>query len=255
MKDILDNEKKILKELIQKELLEEPKSISSIARSLAQKGINIHRLTLTGYLSALADLGFLEEKTILPSKVYSLVKGAEKDIYSDLRKVIDRHIFGEDKIRIAIFALQSIFSRPVFLEELRRMDLEVTLAKIPPDIQRVVGNARLLAKKKAEEFQRLELPQNDPAFEIIDFKDYKEYDWKEYNGYNDGKDWNKKDWNQKIENIYIELLRYSYGVKIEYISHSQSTKNGKKSDAKSKKRKEPRREIDRREIDTLDNFI
>ncbi|MEM2899485.1 MAG: hypothetical protein QXT63_01720 [Thermoplasmata archaeon] len=254
MDNIPDNEKLKLKEIIQKELLVEPKSISSLSRALAKKGINIHRLTLTGYLNALADLGFLEEKTILPSKVYSLVKGSEKDIYSDLRKVIDRYAFGEDRIRLAIFSLQYIFSRPVFLEELRKMDLEVSLATIPQDIQRVVGNARIYAKKKAE-LNRLELPQNDPAFELkID----------------DSNDNESKEWIKKLENIITDLLRFSYGVKTDDFPNQlivtkqnpkedfvkSIRKEGKKNQALSKSLSKSKKRKEQKEgIDTLDSFI
>ena len=46
-------------------------SISGIHRKLERDGYKLHRLVLTGYLKALADVGILKEHEIKPSKVYS----------------------------------------------------------------------------------------------------------------------------------------------------------------------------------------
>ncbi len=206
-----------LQEHIRKELLVEPKSISAITRGLASKGIKPHRLMLTGYLKALADLGILEEKEILPSKVYSVVKWAEKSIYSDVRKLVDRRAFGDDRIRLSVLALQQIFDRPVFLEELRRMDLNVSVSTMPPDVQRIVGNDRAIAKQRAEEAQKLELPPSDPAFVYLPANSE---DKTQGNA--------PKPALREMHLILVELLRTSYGIDIGKVSSAAIAQQAKK---------------------------
>ncbi len=47
-------------------------SISGLSRELKARGIDEHRLVLTGYLRALRDLKILEEIEVPPSKIYAL---------------------------------------------------------------------------------------------------------------------------------------------------------------------------------------
>jgi len=47
-------------------------SISGLSRELKARGIEEHRLVLTGYLRALRDLNILEETEVPPSKIYAL---------------------------------------------------------------------------------------------------------------------------------------------------------------------------------------
>ena len=56
-------------------------SISSVSRELKTNGYDLHRLIITGYLRALHDTGYLEEKEIPPSKVFTArLSGAFKII-------------------------------------------------------------------------------------------------------------------------------------------------------------------------------
>ncbi|HXK36693.1 MAG TPA: hypothetical protein VJ553_03880, partial [Candidatus Paceibacterota bacterium] len=63
---------KDMKALVLEILKKDPMSISGVCRELASKGVKLHRLELTGYLKALADMNVLKEKDILPAKVFSL---------------------------------------------------------------------------------------------------------------------------------------------------------------------------------------
>ena len=70
-----------LKQVIITTLSEEGRSISYLSRELKKQGFDMHRLTLTGYLRAMTDLNILKEKDVPPAKIYTPVKGKERDIY------------------------------------------------------------------------------------------------------------------------------------------------------------------------------
>ncbi|WP_338103170.1 hypothetical protein [Methanolapillus millepedarum] len=53
-------------------------SISGITRELKKRGINEHRLIVTGYLRAMNDLNRLNEFDLSPSKIYTLIPGEYK---------------------------------------------------------------------------------------------------------------------------------------------------------------------------------
>ena len=68
--------------LILNEINGEEKSITGIQKSLEEKGINMHRLVLTGYLNAMVELGILREREIKPARIFSFVGQNKQDIYS-----------------------------------------------------------------------------------------------------------------------------------------------------------------------------
>jgi len=79
----------------------------------------MHRLTLTGYLRALSDMNVLKEKDVPPAKIYTPVKGKERDIY--LRIAEQSKIMALDKYPdLTLYALYRLFKRPIFKEELER---------------------------------------------------------------------------------------------------------------------------------------
>ncbi len=79
----------------------------------------MHRLTLTGYLRALSDMNVLKEKDVPPAKIYSPVKGRERDIY--LKVTEHARIVSPDKYpELALYTLYKLFKRPIFKEELER---------------------------------------------------------------------------------------------------------------------------------------
>ena len=116
---------KDMKELVLEILKKDPMSISGVCRELASKGVKLHRLELTGYLKALADMNVLKEKDIKPSKVFSLSASRDKNLYE---------LIGEDcsamaktpdeRATLAAFCLQKLFKRAVFDVEVRRCGVE-----------------------------------------------------------------------------------------------------------------------------------
>lgn len=79
----------------------------------------MHRLTLTGYLRALSDMNVLKEKDVPPAKIYTTVKGKERDIY--LRVAEQAKMLALDKYpELTLYALFRLFKRPIFKEELER---------------------------------------------------------------------------------------------------------------------------------------
>lgn len=79
----------------------------------------MHRLTLTGYLRALSDLNVLKEKDVPPAKIYTPVKGKERDIY--LRIAEQARLLAPDRYpELTLYGLFKLFKRPIFKEELER---------------------------------------------------------------------------------------------------------------------------------------
>lgn len=79
----------------------------------------MHRLTLTGYLRAMTDLNILKEKDVPPAKIYTPVKGKERDIYLKITEQA-KLITKDRSADLTLFALFKLFRRPIFKEELER---------------------------------------------------------------------------------------------------------------------------------------
>ena len=94
-------------------------SISALSRELELRGINLHRLILTGYLRALTEYNYLKEKEVPPAKVYIPVKGRDKDVYEVVGD-FSRDMVGVDADLLILFTLNRLFHRPVFFEEMRK---------------------------------------------------------------------------------------------------------------------------------------
>lgn len=108
-----------LKQIILSMLSEDGRSISYLSRELKKQGFDMHRLTLTGYLRALSDMNVLKEKEVPPAKIYTPVKGKERDIY--LKVAEQSKILALDKYpELTLYALYKLFKRPIFKEELER---------------------------------------------------------------------------------------------------------------------------------------
>lgn len=138
---------KHLKEIIVEETRAEALSISGLVRRLKSRGINIHRLVLTGYLKALADTGVIREKPVPPSKIYMPVGPKELNIYQAIANACQEAGFDERKgTAAAVYTLQMLFSRPVFRRELLEMKMNETpeLKLAPPAM--VAESRRILAK-------------------------------------------------------------------------------------------------------------
>lgn len=148
-----------LRELVLSYLKKEEKSISRLYREITDDKIKLHRLVLTGYLKALADVGVLTEKKIPPSKVYSMSGQVQKDIYEQVgdrcRELYEKE---SDQVDLALYSLQRMFKRPIFLCELKNCGFDVPASgKLANQEDRV--NARKLLSKTT-----IKVPYNDPCY-------------------------------------------------------------------------------------------
>jgi len=116
---------KDMKELVLEILKKDPMSISGVCRELASKDVKLHRLELTGYLKALADMNVLKEKDIKPAKVFSLSAVREKNLYEVVGESCSK--IGktpDERATLAAYTLQKLFRRAVFDMEVRRCGVD-----------------------------------------------------------------------------------------------------------------------------------
>ncbi len=148
-----------LRGLILSYLRKQESSISGIARQLQKDGYRLHRLFVTGYLKALADLGMVREKEIPPSKVYSLSAYREKNLYEAVGERCRALEPDEERASLlALGVLQKLFHRPIFARELRECGLPAGRDghEAPPPL---VEEARKILGKAG-----VHLSANEPAY-------------------------------------------------------------------------------------------
>jgi len=154
---------KNLKDLVVSYLKSQERSISSLTNQLRQDGYRFHRLFVTGYLKALADVGMLREKEIPPAKVYSASAHRERNLY-ELVGDKCRTLSPDDRIqtRLTVSVLQELFHRPVFLRELRECGFTGGIdASTAPKDEREEARRTLLKLG-------LPIPTNETAFSVED---------------------------------------------------------------------------------------
>lgn len=144
-------------------------SISGVTRELKERGVDEHRLVMTGYLRALKDIKKLREVEIPPSKVYSIVETDEQDS-GDIYSLIAVHIRSLEPsilVPVAAYILSSILERPVFKEEFSRMGLS---AKVVNDYLSSPGCVLSLTDKNLKEYAsgitKIKIPPSEPAYEF-----------------------------------------------------------------------------------------
>lgn len=116
---------KDMRELVLEVLKKDPASISGISRELASKGVKLHRLELTGYLKALADLGILKQKDIKPAKVFSVSSTRDKSLYEMIGDAVNvLPGSSTERATLAAYCLQKLFKRAVFDMEVRRCGVD-----------------------------------------------------------------------------------------------------------------------------------
>jgi hypothetical protein len=116
---------KDMRELVLEILKKDPASISGVSRELASKGLKLHRLELTGYLKALADMGILKEKDIKPSKVFSVSTTRDKNLHELIGHAAVLNAQSPDeRATLAAYTLQRLFRRAVFDMEVKRCGIE-----------------------------------------------------------------------------------------------------------------------------------
>lgn len=152
-----------LKDLILSRLKKEERSISALTNQLRGDGYKFHRLFVTGYLKALADVGMLREREIPPAKVYGASVHRDRNLYEalgDLCRKVDTD--ERAQARLAVAALQKLFHRPVFYRELQECGYDIT------------PEAVLATKEEKEEALRafrkkgVPIPGNEPAYYVED---------------------------------------------------------------------------------------
>jgi hypothetical protein len=152
-----------LKDLILYYVKAEERSISSLTRKLESDGFRFHRLFLTGYLKALADVGVLREREIPPAKVYTTSVARSRNLYEAVGDKV-RAVEGDPRrgTRLCVAVLQRLFHRPIFLREIGECGFEVT------------GELTAAPKDEREEIRKtlaslgLKIPSNEPAFVVED---------------------------------------------------------------------------------------
>ena len=132
-------------------------SINGLYKALAERNIKIHRLTLTGYLIAMRDMGILKERNIKPAKVFSVVATKKRDIYQIIGE-ISKMINEENASDICLYSLNRLFNRPIFLRELNHAGVGT-----PRSGRKVAGDERKNALKMVSD-AGITVPRNNSAF-------------------------------------------------------------------------------------------
>ncbi len=148
--------------LILNEINGEEKSITGIQKSLEDKGINMHRLVLTGYLNAMVELGMLKEKAIKPARIFSYTGQNKHDIYSivgSTMKKMDEQNSGYNSLLVLYY----LFERPIFTRELEKCNVNIP-AK---DVRTINSQYRNEYIKKLGELN-IKIPQSSVLLEPVD---------------------------------------------------------------------------------------
>ncbi len=149
---------RLLKDDIISDLTTEEKSISGLQKSLEEKGRSLHRLVLTGYLKAMVDSGFLREKEIKPSRIYSINQNGSRDIY-DLVGLAVARTGSEDSGGDALLVLNYLFNRPIFARELERCNVDPAR-----DYRKVMSPKKMEMIEKLGD-QGIKIPQSNTMME------------------------------------------------------------------------------------------
>ena len=147
-----------LKDDIISDLTTEEKSISGLQKSLEEKGRSLHRLVLTGYLKAMVDSGFLREKEIKPSRIYSINQSGSRDIY-DLVGLAVTKLGSENSGDDALLVLNYLFNRPIFARELERCNVDPAR-----DYRKVMPPKKMEIIEKLGD-QGIKIPQSNTMME------------------------------------------------------------------------------------------
>jgi hypothetical protein len=154
---------KNLKDLVVSYLRTQERSISALTKALEQDGYGFHRLFVTGYLKALADVGILREKEIPPAKVYGSSSHRDRNLY-ELVGERCRRATSDERIqtRLAVAVLQRLFRRPIFLRELRECGFAAAIdAPSAPRDEREEARRAMLKLG-------VPVPTNEPAYAVED---------------------------------------------------------------------------------------
>ncbi len=150
-----------LKDLVIRYVREQERSISGLTKQLETDGYSFHRLFVTGYLKALADVGMLREKEIPPAKVYTASAHRDPNLYEMVGERCREAVSDEAaRTRLAVAIMQRLFRRPVFLREIREAGFTGAV------------DAPSAPKEEREESRRalmklgLQIPTNEAAYRL-----------------------------------------------------------------------------------------
>jgi hypothetical protein len=108
-----------------------------MVRELDKRGVKHHRLTVTGYLHALADTGYLEVRAVPPAKLFSLKPSGRRSLPGIVGECARRLTGGDGPraVELTVGALERVLDRPVFMSEIAEAGFSRT------------GNLRQLGKR------------------------------------------------------------------------------------------------------------
>jgi len=168
---------KILELLADKQL-----SISGLTRELKAGGVDEHRLILTGYLRALRDLEVLQEIEVPPSKIYSMPESSGDSQYAEpgasvasenaenIYALIRAQLIEIDldrRIPVGVYVISKLFERPCFRQELKLVGITSKHLDHYCEKSGVLSEASFThLKKYRSEVTRIEIPPDDPGYEI-----------------------------------------------------------------------------------------
>lgn len=94
-------------------------TIAGMVRELEHRNVRHHRLTVTGYLHAMADAGYLEVRSVPPAKLFTLREAPRRSIYSVVGDAARRMVPTEAAaVELTVAALERLMDRPMFLSEI-----------------------------------------------------------------------------------------------------------------------------------------
>ncbi|MCD6275533.1 MAG: hypothetical protein J7J42_02195 [Thermoplasmata archaeon] len=149
---------KPLKDIIIELLGKDGRSINDLSKELEKVGIKKHRLILTGYLQALADMGILRERVIKPARVFSVQQSKKRSIYEIIGEKA-RMISEERASDITLYTLYKLFKRPIFMRELEKCGVGMPYYK-----EKVYGEERKKALQQLLQ-EGMNIPKNNSAYQ------------------------------------------------------------------------------------------
>ena len=171
--------------LILNEINGEEKSITGIQKSLEEKGINMHRLVLTGYLNAMVELGILREREIKPARIFSFVGQNKQDIYSIIGSNMKKFDEGNAGYN-SLLVLHYLFERPIFIRELEKCNVVIPSKSIKyvesryrADYIKKLGEANIKIAPSSVLIEPIDADKISIT-KLLNYILYNEYDIKKY---------------------------------------------------------------------------
>jgi len=139
-------------------------TIAGMVRELDKRGVKHHRLTVTGYLHALADTGLLEVRSVPPAKLFSIKDNPSRTLYGVVGDCARRLTGGTGPraVDLTVSALERVLDRPVFMSEVAEAGFTRT------------GSLRQLGRKERTETAKhlakcgVDVREGEPMFRARD---------------------------------------------------------------------------------------